>query len=284
MNTILVPTDFSQNAKNALNFAIGIAKKGKAKIILLHAYNITYLSPDMPLDYLSEQLSSAELESARILNVLCEKVKKENKITCEFVNQEGLAIDVILDTVKNKNPNLVIMGTKGATGLKEVLIGSNTAKVMGKAACPVIAIPEKATFDLMKKIVYATDYHPSDITALNKLVEFAKIFKSKIKVLHITNTDDLMDVEEKRMLNFKKKVIAKLDYAGISFQLLYAKNIEKKLEKYVKDESINLLAMSTRYRNLIERLFGKSLTKKLAYHTKVPLMAFHYKPAPLVFI
>jgi len=77
---ILVPTDFSKNAANALNYAIAIAKKGKAKIILLHAFNRVYLSPDIPMEYFAVELSAIELAAEKNLKALCDKIKKADKV------------------------------------------------------------------------------------------------------------------------------------------------------------------------------------------------------------
>lgn len=284
MKTILVPIDFSKNADNALNYAISLAKKEKAKIILLHAFNIAYLSPDVPIEYFSEHFSAIEQESKKKLDALCLKIRKSGIIKCESIHEEGFTVDIILDAIKKKKVSMVVMGTQGASGIKEVLMGSNTAKVISKASCPVIAVPEKASFDGIKRIVYATDYRSSDIVALKQLVDIAKVFKSWINVVHIADGEYVRENEEKYIEKFAKKVKQKIDYKNISFQLLYSKDIEKKLEQYIKKESVSILAMSTKHRNLIEQLFGRSITKKLAYHTGIPLIAFHYKQKSVVLI
>src|SRR5205085_5475679 len=100
-------------------------------------------------------------------------------------------------------------------------------------------------------------------------------FKAQINVLHISAGQTL---DEKNLLkNFMDKVNSKIPYFNLSFQLLNGDDIEEKIEEYLEQDSCNLLAMSTHERSLMEKLFGKSVTKKMAYHTKIPLMVFHYK-------
>lgn len=277
MKTILVPTDFSKSANNALDYAVALAKKEKAKIILLHIYNIVYISPDTPVQYFAEELANIGGAAAKKLIKLSTIVEKLSKIKCETLNLQGLPVDVIIDTIKKRKVSLVVMGTKGVSGIDEFLIGSNTAKVIGQSPCPVIAIPHKAHFDRIKKVVFATDYHEKDLIALKQLAEIAKMFKSRINVIHVTDEEYTESNEEEYMERFQKKVNQTIKYKFITFKLLSNDKIEKALEKYVKKESPDLIAVSTKNRNILGRLFAKSITKKLAYHTKVPLMVFHYK-------
>ncbi|TAL60147.1 MAG: universal stress protein, partial [Bacteroidetes bacterium] len=132
MKTILVPTDFSKDASNAVRYATAIAKKEKAKIILLHAFHFTYISPDVPAQFAAETIEAMKADSEHKLKLISSEIVK-SKIECEYLNNEGFTLDVILKAIEKQKPDLVIMGTKGASGIKEVLIGSNTAKVIEKS-------------------------------------------------------------------------------------------------------------------------------------------------------
>ena len=277
MKTILVPTDFSKNANNALDYAIAIAKKENAKIILAHAYNIIYIYPDVPVQYAADQIKATEYGAKKQLDALCAKVRSSGKLRCDYLNKQGLAVDVILEVAEKIKPDLIIMGTKGASGVQEVLIGSNAAKVIEKAKCPVISVPAKASYTPIKNITYATNYETSDIISIRKLVDIAKLFDARITLLHIYYDGFAPDLEEEHMRKFKSKVSSKIHYKKLVYKFVYGKNLMKMLEDHVKATSPDLLSLSTHHRNLFDKLFGTSLTKKMAYHTKVPLMAFHSK-------
>lgn len=283
MAMILVPTDFSKNAANALNYAIALAKKEKAKIILLHSLQSAYITPEVPAEYILEQLEAEEQGSLKQLKTIAEKVTKAYKVKCSYLCKQGFAVDVITDTIKNKKIDLVVMGTKGAGGLKAAFIGSNAAAVIEKSPVPVIAVPEKASFERIKNILYATDYRVTDTYALKSLVKIAKMFNAKIEVVHISDGEYVKQGEQELLNEFIKKTGSKVKYKKMTYHLLYSGSVEKKLEEYVKKKSINLLAMSTHPRNFIDKLFGKSVTKKMVYHTKVPLLAFHYRKDPIIF-
>lgn len=278
MKTILVPVDFSKNAENALKYAVQLAKKETYKIVLFHSYHYNYSgigdSPDLLMD---QSIFMQEMIEKRLKD-LAEKTNKKEKISCEIENRQGLLSDTIEAVVKEKNIDLIVMGTQGATGFKEFFMGSNTARVISVVSCPVIAVPAKSTFKKIKKLVYATDYQTYDINALEQLLEIAKNFEASIDVLHVA-TGKYTHLEEiKRLEKFEEKVSKKIDTSKISFNFLFGTEVDELLEEYMDKSSISFLAVSTKHRNLIERIFGKSsVTKRIVNHTKVPLIAFHHK-------
>ncbi|MCX6297077.1 MAG: universal stress protein [Bacteroidetes bacterium] len=284
IKTILVPTDFSKTAANALNYAVKVAEKTKSKIILLHAYQIDLYSPDLPVEYFNQINSLTKGNSEKQLVSLISKVKRSSKIIIDHISIEYPTVGCILETIVKKKIDLVIMGTKGASGIKEIFLGSVAGEVIEKAKCPVLAIPLKASYTGLKRITYASDYHSSDITILKKLVEIAKIFKSKINVLHIAVAEFTMDSEKDILKTFINKVDRKVEYNNLTFQILYGKDEEKEIEKYLKSKTTDLLSISTRKRTLLEKFLSKSITKTLSYHTIIPLLAFHYKKSSVVFI
>lgn len=284
MIKILVPTDFSKNALNALKYAVAFAKKEKAKIILVHAYHQSlYVASLESIDYSNQIIDELEKFSNIKLEQICNKVIKAEKISCTFLSKYGLATDVIEETVKKEKINFVIMGTKGSTALENVIMGSITAKIIGKLTCPVIAVPEKAKFNSIKKITFATDYNNADISELKTLVNIAKPFKAQINLLHIAVGEYSLSEEHALLEKYVKKTTSKIDYNNLSFQLLIGENVQKSLQEYISKKSTSILAISTKKRNIIEKLFGRSLTKKISYHSNIPIIAFHHKKESKIF-
>ncbi|HEX7415358.1 MAG TPA: universal stress protein [Bacteroidia bacterium] len=278
MKKILVPTDFSKGADSAIKFAMALAKKEKAKIVLIHAFDISKIIPYMftPSLMIEKDIKANEQSANIKLRATC-YIIRESKIECEYINKEGSAISVILETIKESKPDLVIMGTKGASGIKEILMGSQTASIIEKAKCPVIAVPENATFKGIKKIMYATDYNKNDIKALQEVVEIATLFNARITVLHVSDEEFYPFNEKAYLTDFKNKVEKRIKYKKITYKLAFGKHLTNVIEKQIQKASANLLAMSTRHRNLIEKIFDGSVTKKMAFHTRFPLMVFHHK-------
>lgn len=285
MKTLLVPTDFSKNAQNALKYAVALAKKEKAKIILVHAYHQSLSAASVEsIEYANEMIDELEKFSNKKLEQICNKIIKPEKVAFAFFSKYGLATDVIEEIVKEKKIDFVIMGTKGSTALENVVLGSVTAKIIGNLTCPVIAIPEKAKFDGIKKITFATDYNNADILELKILVNIAKPLKAQINLLHISTGEYSLAEEQALLEKYVKLITSKISYNNFSFQLLIGEQIQKTLQEYINKKSTSILAISTKKRNLIEKLFGKSLTKKLSYHSNIPIIAFHHKKKSLILV
>ena len=278
MKTILVPTDFSKNAENALAYAVQLAKKEEFKILLFHAFHYNYSGIDTSPEIVLEQSIFIQEGIEKRLKTLAQKTANKHHISCEYINEQGLLTDKLDEVVKTRKIDLIVMGTQGASGLKEIFMGSNTARVIANVVCPVIAIPAKSTFKKIKKIIYATDYQSYDIDAIQELIAIATNLDAKIEVLHIANGKFTHLEEIKRMEKFQEKVEKKITTEVISFNFLFGLEINDVIEEYLEETTINMIAVSTKHRGLFERIFGNSsITKKIVNHTKIPLIAFHHK-------
>jgi nucleotide-binding universal stress UspA family protein len=276
MKTFLIPTDFSSNAKNALNYAVELCKKEAAKILIVNAYKIDLEVAGNDRDQLENELARVKKVADDKLAYLCSNTLKNSGITCEYVSREGYMIDVIVDIIKEKQIDLVVMGTKGANDFAGAILGSNTVKVISAAVCPVIAVPDGAPFKPIKKITYATAYHHSDIRVIKKIVEMAKLFNAQINVMHVPEVGETAEESKSEMESFMNSVTAKIDYSSISFQIYDGEDTESALEDYIESEATDILVMSTHHRSFFDKLFGTSVTKRLALHNQIPLLAFHY--------
>jgi nucleotide-binding universal stress UspA family protein len=276
MKTILVPTDFSKNAENAMNYAIEFAKKEQAKLILLHVFQIDFSRAYVPFDIISEERAALTKEAESKLKDLSKKIKEKSGLICDLLIAEDFIVDAILESVKAKKADFVIMGTKGATGLSGTLFGSNTAKVIKRAKCPVIAVPLGSSFKPLKKIAYATDYHHSDISVLKKIVELVRAFNTQVTILHISDPIMSSETERESMKAFKADILREITYSNIFFQLLKADDIERALEEFVANSETDMIIMCMHHHDLFSKLFGKNISKQMAYHTKIPLMIFHH--------
>lgn len=284
MKTILVPTDFSKNAENALYYAINLAKKEKSQIILLHTYLIDYLVSYTSVDLIEKQKKDALEHSDQLLEKEALKITYAGEIDYEWISDENSTIDAILKVIKEREIDLVIMGTKGESNLANVIFGSNAAEVIEKAPCTVIAVPEDASFKTIKKITYATAYNHSDLYPLKKVVEMAKLFNAQVNVLHIIESSNLESLKEEKqkMKSFENDSNNAINYQSMSYQLLVGEKVEDALEEYLNNESTSMLVLSTHHRGFLKRLFGKSITKHMAYHSTVPIMAFHTLESPII--
>jgi nucleotide-binding universal stress UspA family protein len=276
MKTILVPTDFSGCANNALSYAKGLATKLNSKIILHHSCHLPAFTMQVPFEKFSEEELLAEARNS-IKDYIDNGKLKGSAIDAEFNVSLGLAVDNIVALAEEKKADLIIMGTKGTSGIEEVLLGSNAATVMEKAPCMVLTVPEDSKYGTIRKIAFATDYHENDILAISIVAVIASKFNAELVIVHdspISMTDALeRDVFKK----FEKELSEKIAYENISFKFLTGFNVATDLNAFLEDDKVDILAMCSKKRSFFSKLFNPSLTKKMIYHTHVPVLAFHTK-------
>ncbi len=279
MKNILLPTDFSPNADNALNFAVEIARKIKGNLILLHAYSVQLIDPNMPAEIYLSAYQEEEKSAKENLEELSKRISESNKdingnniFTTEAIVTQGLVVDEVLSLINDFKIDIVIMGTHGASGITEMILGSNAASIIEKATVPVLAIPGNAVYKEINNLVYAYDDIKSGLPSFKWLLEFARIYDSEITLLHIIETGkDTMDLNQKEFEKIKQSVT----YDKIRLELVKEENILEGINDYVNSNNVDVLAMAIRKRTLLDKIFSRSLTKKMAYHTRIPLLALH---------
>ncbi len=279
MKNILFPTDFSPNADNALNFAIEIVRKIKGHLILFHAYSVQLIDPNMPAEIYLSAYQEEEKSAKESLEELSKRIIDSNKdenggslFTVDAIVTQGLVVDEVMALIEEKKIEMVIMGTHGASGITELILGSNTASVIEKATVPVLAIPHCAKFNGINNIVYAYDDIKSGLPSFQRLLEFAEIYNSEITLLHIIDEEsNTVEINQQEFEKIKKTVT----YEKIRLELIRENNVIEGINDYINSNKVDVLAMAIRKRTLLDKIFSRSLTKKMAYHTKIPLLALH---------
>jgi nucleotide-binding universal stress UspA family protein len=274
MKTILVPTDFSTCAENAAVFAVELNKKFGGKVVLFHSYTVPIYATEVPMPVPSEY--EMKKDAVKALNQLRSKLSinyPDTDFHCKTDN--GFAENKIVQMEKEVKANYVVMGTRGAGGLRELLVGSNTAAVISSSVCPVIAVPENAKCKGLDKIVFAANYAEGDFRNAFEVVSLAREFNAEVILLHIEEDATYKAFDFSQLESFRIRIQRESNYPKISARLLEDKDILDGLNRYIEEVNAGLLAVTMRHRSFMQRLFSRSLTKRLAYHTHIPLMAFH---------
>jgi nucleotide-binding universal stress UspA family protein len=278
MKKILVPTDFSANAMKAVLYAAEIAKKSGATVYLMHV--IEPVTDRIHQPYALHERLENEIANNR-LNEL-DTLQKSITISYPGVKTEteiakGMVTNSIADFAGNTQIDLIVMGTKGATGLKEIFMGSIAAGTIGRTKIPVLAIPDEYEMEEPDGILFATNHFEENKALLNKIVDVAKLFSATIHIAAFIDTDtaDATDyLYNKRQLNhyldFLKKAYPDVAFKG---ELLEGSVFEETIEVYDSKNEVDIIAMITYPKSFWERFIKKSMTKKMAFHTKIPLLA-----------
>ncbi len=275
---ILFPTDFSPNSLNCLTFVREIANRTGAEVQLLHVFHHRVLSPSTPPQKFEEKAKEEQEKARARLSALGHSLENDSELPvnkCFTEMRIGFADDEIIQVSKERNADLIIMGTKGSTGLHKVMLGSVTAEVIEESMCPVLAIPEDAHYSGLSHIVFATDLDKKDFPTLKKVADFARIFDSKLTVLHIKQKE-YAEVEE-ILKSFENELHMQINYEQARFRFLRnAKKVEG-IDHFLKENEADLLSMVTHRRKLFQGLFKRSLTRQIAHQAQIPLLAFHDK-------
>jgi nucleotide-binding universal stress UspA family protein len=275
MKSILVPTDFSENAANATEYAAVIAESTGATVTLLHVYTPAVSRFSVISALLTEEVKEAKKESREKLQVIVGTLRSQySKANVNAAVAVGEAIPEILQAIKDVHVDMIVMGTQGISSLQKFFLGSNASSIVEKATCPVMVIPAAAQCSIPKKIVYATDYSYSDIESARTLTEIAAVFKATITFVHITTEDEEVDDEVAFIDKFTNEIKEATGYNQINSHILSDATVIMGLDSLVNDRKADLLAIATRRRNIFEKLYNPSITRKLAQYTRIPLLAF----------
>ena len=274
MKSILLPTDFSKNSVNAINYAMALFKDVSCEFYLLNVQKASsFISDDMMVMASSATIYQTIIDVSKksIANLITklETKYKNDKHTFHSIVDYDNFIDSINQVTLNKKIDLIVMGTKGATGLEKVIFGSNTVHVMQRCIAPVLAIPDGCLFTDLDRVAFTTNYLTlHNIEELRPLKELVALYDSKLNVLHF---DDIKRVSNQRKENkkFLKTYFSDVTYENIDS---FSTDLYKTLEEYVHANNIKLIAMMRKKHSFLERLFNTHPEETLAFNIDIPFL------------
>ncbi len=271
--TLLVPTDFSKVSKTAVFFAVNLAKKLGGEVKVLH---VVQANPSgetlMKWKKLEEEMMRIAREDGDALMAEINKTVRGKKPPVSFHIKQGYDFSILVNHfAEETDADLIVMGTTGASGLKKVLLGSNAAAMMNAATVPVLAVPAESKFNGIKKIVYATDLKHTE-EEIKTVAMFAQLLGARVEVLHIVKqkTKDLPDTKK-----FSRTLQDIAKYKKITFHLVKGEKVPNAIDNFVKKQKAQLLTTFTHRLDFFEKLFEKGITRKLAYHIRIPILTFN---------
>ena len=272
MKKILVPTDFSENAYNALKYGVNLFAREDCVFYLLYTYTPAVYNSGYGVVAHKSIDEIYRTKNIKSLSTIIKRIKKEfpnEKHSFKKETSFSLLQDEIKNQVKTKKIDLIIMGTQGATGAAQILFGTHTIHAIKGAICPLLAIPSNFEFTQPTNILYATDYE-ADITAehLHILKVIAGIHSSKIQILHVIQKEPL-DSEQKK----NKKALAEfLDESSPSFHTIKNETVQQGIFHFQKENPTDLLIMVRHKRSFFYNLFLGSVVDKIGFQLTTPFL------------
>jgi nucleotide-binding universal stress UspA family protein len=272
MKTILVPTDFSKHAENALKVAAQIAKKNDGEIILLHMLELStsgndalHTAHDIPELMFFKNAALEKLENLENSSYL-DDVKVSSLV------QFNMAFDGIVENAKKHDVDLVVMGSHGASGFQEMFVGSNAEKVARNSEIPVLVIKKEEENFKVDTLTFASDFSKEIKKPFEKVVDFAKSFGSHINLLYIitpNNFSTTRAAEEK-----VKGFIEEFHFSDYSTHIYNDINVEKGVLHFAKDSNTDIIGVCTHGRKGLSHFLNGSISEDLVNHAKRPVVAF----------
>ncbi|HCO85649.1 MAG TPA: universal stress protein [Arenibacter sp.] len=273
MKKIILPTDFSESAYNAIRYAIHLHEDMETTFYLLH----TYTPPIFQVEYVFQSPSQSGLDdlyqtrAMKQLEALKQRLQDEFAISKHIFKMRAafntLTDEIILIT-KNENVDLVIMGTQGITKAKEILFGTNTTQVIKKTLCPVIAVPSNFMYRIPTAILFPTDYEIDyNRGNLQQLLNISKKYGATIDVIHISSGYDLTEEQLRNKQKLKDILVPTYILNDLPDQ-----GVIKGINQFQSKKAMDLLVMVRNKHTFFERMFVEPIIKKIGFHIEIPFM------------
>jgi nucleotide-binding universal stress UspA family protein len=274
MKTIIVPTDFSPVAVNAMNFAVDMALGVNASILLLHVYQVPVTMTDVPVVLVSaeELKKSSEQKLEELKQSLSHITSGKVKIYTDA--RLGDVVDELENLCKSIKPFAIVMGTKGATGLERVLFGSTTLSAIRHLTWPVIVVPPGKEYGKgIRKIGFACDFRQVvETTPVQFIKQMVREFNAELHVLNVDyeNREFRPETPEQSML-----LHTLFEDLNPNYHFINHVDIEDGINEFAETNNLDLVITIPKKHKLLEGLFRPSSTKQLVRQSHVPVMCVH---------
>ena len=274
MKKILIPTDFSETATNAIKYALELFKYDKSEITIIHAFadevydNTTEMSRDYFEEYKSKIQENVDRRLQKVIAEMLE-ISPNPRHTYNRQSEFGSIVDAINDFVDSENADVVVMGTKGKTNNPKATFGSNTLKVIKYVQCPVLAVP--VTYHDMhpKNMLFPTDYMiPFNRRELKLVSSIAMNYVSTIHMLHVSKAKQLSHRQQDNQMFLD----CSFDDNKFEFIQIAADNVTETINNTIKNQGIDLLVMVNHRHSYLEHLLYNSTIEKIGLEIKIPFL------------
>lgn len=277
MNRILVPTDFSLNANKALDYAVHLCKQFNAQLYIAHAVELADTSVGDSTGTTAGYNQQVKAEAEKQLALLRTSITEAEQIPVTTGMYNNDVAGCINEVVQTQRIDCVVMGTLGRTGLLQQFFGSKTAGYVPHAKVPVLVIPPETEWQGVKNILLAVSDFDKLPDKTSAVFELAAKFGATVHVGTFTGGDisSLMValVQEWELLKCRQEIAASFPDVVVQTVTLKGDNLTMALEEYMESAGMDMIAMVTYKRSFLASVFKPSITRKMTYYTKIPLLA-----------
>ena len=266
---ILLPTDFSENSRNAAAYAMHFFQDVPCTFHLLHVISIP--SEKFGRSYMTLP-GDIQKKFDRLLDELnATKVNPQHHFSITF--KANYLIEAVRQQVVDKNIDLILMGTKGSTNKSGAVIGKNTSDVMMKVKCPVLAISENAVYRDHKEILFPTDYKVQyNNNMLKTLLNLSALSKASVRILELFNSDQEPSEEQIANRNFLQNSFSPRTTA---LQTYYSSKVPHTARLFVANKNVDMIVMVAKNLNICQKLLKSHQNNQIPFINRLPLLVLH---------
>ncbi len=277
MKRILIPTDFSENAWNAIRYAVKLFQNESCAFFLLNTY-----TPAIPSSrFMAPMVNGMQIEDAvrstseKGLEKTLERIISEfsnDKHAFELLSSFNLLVEEVKEVVDAYGIDLIVTGTKGASGMEGIFMGSNTVRIIkATKKCPILAIPQCYEFHTPSEIAFATDFNRFySQSELQPLIDLANTFSATIRIVYVQYEIKALTELQQFNLNILRKYFTNVEHYVHTVSEL--NSVSRTLEVFSKELDIHLLAMLNYQHSYVERMTREPIVRRTAFHTQIPLL------------
>lgn len=274
MNKILVPTDFSEEAENALKVAAQLAKEHHGEICLLHMLELPLGLVDPVLGSRTKDLPEAlffmKFAKKRFGEIRTQPYLKG--ITVHEIVQFHEAFQGIMETSKEHGVDLIVMGSKGASGFKDMFIGSNTEKVVRTSEIPVLVIKKDHPRFKVEDFVFATDFSSESRSVIPQVVKIARVLNAKLHLVYVNTSSNFLSSNEIDLQT--DNYMEDHDFQDFTINVHNDSSVESGILDFARKLDAGLMGIATHGRKGLSRFFNGSVSEDLVNHAKRPVITF----------
>ena len=272
--TIILPTDFSDSARNAYDYAFGLFGFKNVRYILCNTYVVVKTRMDFLISW-KATMSKISIEGLENELAYCQQKYRGENLEIEILSQVGTLAPALEKLIEKEKVDFIVMGATGSSEFEKVFLGSNVTRVIRNVPCPTIVVPSGTVFDNLYSIAFAASTDSDNYKSLAPLNEIAMQYDSKLLVFNVSNDWSRTKTNAK---NIKKNMQEFLKSIPYDFTIVCEDDIMAGIEKVINENDINLLVMVAKQYDFFEALFHQSMTKNIALHLgKTPLLVLHEK-------
>jgi nucleotide-binding universal stress UspA family protein len=281
MKNILLLTDFSENSWNAIKYAINFFEKEICNFYLLYVNrlsdNILNASPYFASEDVLENIYTkpSKQKLRKVVKRITSHFAPNKNHRFYSLSDYDFFIESIRKHVDEKSIDIIVMGTKGASGLKKIIVGTNTGNVITKVKCTTLAIPEKAEFIKLQEVAFPTDFSLSyDIQILQPLSDILENYKAALRILHISKKKNNLNSDQKRNSELLDDYFNHLNH---SFHYLTNKKTEDAIQCFTESRNTDMICMVAKNLNYFQQILFHSKIEEISYYTEIPFLVLHEK-------